>query len=124
MMDRVWKILPNASNKLALVSMPGRGPWTGGRTSLVDLVSHRILRDLYHPDAPMVSLAWVGNYQIVGGHEGLILVYEEDSLPIAMLTGLESEVRQILVTQKAIVAVGEDGKCVRWPVNQITELAK
>lgn len=119
----IWSFRVNPDETLATVSMPGGMPWLGGRTALVDLQGGKILMELNHPDSPMDNLEWVHGLKIVGGHDGLVLVYGRESDPVAVLRGAGADIEQLLVMSSYLYAVDKSGKCYRWKLADIQKVS-
>lgn len=79
--------------------------------------------ELNHPDAPMDNLEWVHGLKIVGGHDGLVLVYGRESDPVAVLRGSGADIEQLLVMSAYLYAVDKSGKCYRWRLADIHKVS-
>ena len=107
-----WDAIPSPDGRRIALSMSGdTGPWTGGRTAIVDASSGGDLVWLRHPDMILSTVVWWKHLLIVGGSLGYLGVFE----PLTgrrrwSLSGHTADVEQAVIDDDRLFTLDDVGQ--------------
>lgn len=106
-----WSAIQSPDRHHVALSMSGNtGPWTGGRTAIVDSATGKNLVWLRHPARPMSEIAWWKGRLVVGGSYGYLGLFDrETGRRDFAFTGPKNNIDQLHIIEGRLFAVDETG---------------